>query len=277
MGVLGVMAQDIDIMRILINCKLPIYKESNPEEVTVDFEAIRQWRNIWVKALCEKDLEGIVGYYSLRTTVLGRWFSGQDLNVGAGGVTDRNGVRTLFEVLFGFVDSIEIDLFSPPSCSLHLKDHLAWRSEMVVRLAKNGRVEVLEGYLVLIHQITKANGPGKVKAQYLDLKLVDVEAPRTSRWDAIFNELSSGGEEVVKALESDLEENWAAFVAHTQDIASSVDIPDPYQRARESVFELDPLSRPVFGEALPEDQGDMDADNFDSDDDHEEVLLDTDL
>jgi len=278
MGVLGVMAQDVANLRAFLGYRQPIYKEANPEEVKIDFNEIRTWRNMWVAALCEKDLERIVGYYSLRTTVLGRWFSGQDLNIGGNGITDRNGVRTLFEVLFGFIDSIEIDLFSPPSCSLHLKDHIAWRSDIVIRIMKNGKVEVLEGYLVLIHQLTKSNGPGKVKAQYLDVKLVEADDPRTSRWDAIFNELSSGGDEVVAALESDLEENWPAFVAHTSDIALSVDIPDPHQKSMENKFDLDPMPRAAFGETLAPDQIDLDAVDIDSRGEaQEEVPLDTDL
>ena len=75
-----------------------------------------------------------------------------------------------------------------------------------------------------------------IKAQFLNVRVSDPEifgaiggghrtGPFLSRWHAIVEELEQDGGDVVAALDRDLELNWQALVAHTEEIANSVELP----------------------------------------------------
>jgi hypothetical protein len=301
-AILGIMAQDVLNARLWCKTFMP-----HPAEVGVgaqagggggggeapNFSKLKKDRQAWVDAICEQDSDAVVNMYSLRSSVFGRWFNGQNVAVGevggvggsgsvgsgSGGmvvrVLDRGAVRLQYESLFNMVDTVHMELHTPAACVLQLKNHVCWRSELTVSLTKNGALEVLEGYVIMVQQLDS----GKIKGQFMDLRLAppteasnsnnshpplpstqppppppppgamgaiaagtppppppSSSAAKLSRWHALLQELREDGAGVVKALESDLEENWHALVQHTEEIAEMVDIENPHWEAEASGF-----------------------------------------
>ena len=92
---------------------------------------------------------------------------------------------------------------------------------------------------------TSSSNRVHIKAQFMNVKLVDVTrygnekegGPYLSRWGAIMRELEDDGGDVVAALDRDLEDNWHALVAHTDDIANSIELPIELDRSHK--YKLD--------------------------------------
>mmetsp|Transcript_61441 Transcript_61441/g.123153 ORF Transcript_61441/g.123153 Transcript_61441/m.123153 type:complete len:458 (+) Transcript_61441:729-2102(+) len=279
-AILGIAAQDVQNARLWCQTFVPHLSEQGQQqssssshasqtesESVPDFARLKRDRAAWVEAIETKNLEAVVNLYSLRSSMFGRWFTGEDLDAlgqqaaaaeshagssssSRGCVLDRGAVRTAFESLFESVDSISFALHTPAACSLQLHNHVCWRSEATVVLAVAGVEHCLEGYAVVVQQLDS----GKLKGQFLDLRRSKQHANKAngfefqslSRWSALLGELSLDGVGVTEALECDLEENWHALVRHTDEISEMVDIENPHWESESTGFVFQEEAEPAL-------------------------------
>ena len=67
-----------------------------PQAPSPDFAGLRTELNKWMDAIWAKDVDSVLSAYSLRSAVLGRWFTGQDApGPRGGGIIDRATIRGL--------------------------------------------------------------------------------------------------------------------------------------------------------------------------------------